>query len=156
MIYEVQNTAVHCMQAIWPSSYHNYKIRNKFHFCDVWGLGCFFQWLCKTALRLNICSYIGWIDKYCRCICICAHFPLKWPKCAIFWPSLAPPADPVKFFWSKMAFTGVPHKDHCSRLRFQITSDKLWHPRPFNTGKLSLSWLSSTSPKTTLLTKSSA
>ena len=35
--------------------------------------------------------------------------PLIWPKCAIFWPSLAPPADPVKFFWSKMACTCVPH-----------------------------------------------
>ena len=29
-------------------------------------------------------------------------------KC-IFWPSLAPPADPVNFFWSKMACTCVPH-----------------------------------------------
>ena len=41
--------------------------------------------------------------------CIFAHFPLKWPKCAIFWPSLTPPANPVKFFWSKMACTCVPH-----------------------------------------------
>ena len=28
---------------------------------------------------------------------------------AIFWPSLTPPANPVNFFWSKMACTGVPH-----------------------------------------------
>ena len=27
----------------------------------------------------------------------------------LFWPSLTPPANPVKFFWSKMACTGVPH-----------------------------------------------
>ena len=45
----------------------------------------------------------------CTLHCIFAHFPLKWPECAIFWPSLAPPANPVKFFWSKMACTCVPH-----------------------------------------------
>ena len=28
---------------------------------------------------------------------------------ALFWPSLTPPANPVKFFWSKMACTCVPH-----------------------------------------------
>ena len=34
----------------------------------------------------------------------------KWgPYLAIFGPSLTPPANPVKFFWSKMACTGVPH-----------------------------------------------
>ena len=34
----------------------------------------------------------------------------QWEMCtnALFWPSLTPPANPVKFFWSKMAFTGVP------------------------------------------------
>ena len=30
-------------------------------------------------------------------------------KNALFWPSLTPPANPVKFFWSKMACTCVPH-----------------------------------------------
>ena len=36
---------------------------------------------------------------------------LQWEMCtnALFWPSLTPPATPVKFFWSKMACTGVPH-----------------------------------------------
>ena len=34
----------------------------------------------------------------------------KWgPYLAIFGPSLTPPANLVKFFWSKMACTGVPH-----------------------------------------------
>ena len=35
----------------------------------------------------------------------------QWEMCknALFWPSLTPPANPVKFFWSKMACTGVPH-----------------------------------------------
>ena len=34
----------------------------------------------------------------------------KWgPFGAIFGPSLTPPANPVKFFWSKMACRGVPH-----------------------------------------------
>ena len=28
---------------------------------------------------------------------------------ALFWPSLTPPPNPVKFFWSKMACTCVPH-----------------------------------------------
>ena len=35
--------------------------------------------------------------------------PLTWPKYAIFWPSLSPPADPVEFLWFKMAGTGVLH-----------------------------------------------
>ena len=36
---------------------------------------------------------------------------LQWEMCtnALFWPSLTPPANPVKFFWSKMACTCVPH-----------------------------------------------
>ena len=34
---------------------------------------------------------------------------LIWPQCAIFWPSLAPPADLVEFWWFNMAGTGVPH-----------------------------------------------
>ena len=33
----------------------------------------------------------------------------RGPYLAIFGPSLTPPANPVKFFWSKMACTGVPH-----------------------------------------------
>ena len=35
----------------------------------------------------------------------------QWEMCtnALFWPSLTPPANPVKFFWSKMVCTGVPH-----------------------------------------------
>ena len=35
----------------------------------------------------------------------------QWEMCtnALFWPSLTPPANPVKFFWSKMACTCVPH-----------------------------------------------
>ena len=33
----------------------------------------------------------------------------RGPFGAIFWPSLPPPANPVKFFWSKMACTSVPH-----------------------------------------------
>ena len=35
----------------------------------------------------------------------------QWAMCtnALFWPSLTPPANLVKFFWSKMACTGVPH-----------------------------------------------
>ena len=34
---------------------------------------------------------------------------LIWPKCAIFWPSLAPPAVPAEFLWFEMASTDVPH-----------------------------------------------
>ena len=34
---------------------------------------------------------------------------LIWPQCAIFWPSLAPPADLVEYLWFNMAGTGVPH-----------------------------------------------
>ena len=34
---------------------------------------------------------------------------LIWPQCAIFWPSLAAPADLVVFLWFNMAGTGVPH-----------------------------------------------
>ena len=33
-----------------------------------------------------------------------------------FWLFLAPPADPVEFFWFKMAGKGVPHIDTCSML----------------------------------------
>ena len=35
----------------------------------------------------------------------------QWEMCtnALFWPSLTHPANLVKFFWSKMACTGVPH-----------------------------------------------
>ena len=33
----------------------------------------------------------------------------RGPFWIVFWPSLTPPANPVKFFWSKMACTGVPH-----------------------------------------------
>ena len=35
----------------------------------------------------------------------------QWEMCknALFWPSLTPPANPVKFFWSKMACTCGPH-----------------------------------------------
>ena len=33
----------------------------------------------------------------------------RGPIWAIFGPSLTPPANPVKFFWSKMACTCVPH-----------------------------------------------
>ena len=41
-----------------------------------------------------------------------------------------------------------------SRLRFQSTSELLWHPWPFyTTGKLSLSWQSSTGPKKPWLIK---
>ena len=40
---------------------------------------------------------------------ITSYGPLIWPEYAIFWPSLSPPADPVNFFWSKMACRGVPH-----------------------------------------------
>ena len=40
---------------------------------------------------------------------ITLHGPLIWPKCAIFLPSLAPPADPVELLWFKTAGAGVPH-----------------------------------------------
>ena len=33
----------------------------------------------------------------------------RGPFWAKFQPSLTPPANPVNFFWSKMACTGVPH-----------------------------------------------
>ena len=33
-----------------------------------------------------------------------------------FWLFLAPPADPVEFFWFKMPGKGVPHIDTCSML----------------------------------------
>ena len=33
-----------------------------------------------------------------------------------FWLFLAPPANPVEFFWFKMAGKGVPHIDTCSML----------------------------------------
>ena len=39
----------------------------------------------------------------------CIGFTAQAAFLAIFWPSLTPPANPVKLFWFKMTWKGVPH-----------------------------------------------
>ena len=88
-------------------------------------------WGLKDPLEVRVqhgtCIYMG--DTFSR------HFePKKFnrvgrrgqkqPKWGIFggtkippfWLFLAPPADPVEFFWFEMAGKGVPHIDTCSML----------------------------------------
>ena len=56
-------------------------------------------------------SQIGPFDVCMMYVCI-----FGGTKIPPFWLFLAPPADPVEFFWFKMAGKGVPHIDTCSML----------------------------------------